>query len=76
MDIEIQRLRQVLRETPVDGLKGTIRAMINMQDQRDYFKMKEFFLNVCESFKDLPESVRLLRVEQCNEYVKAYRRGY
>ena len=59
VDFEIQKLRQLLRDAPNDGLKGTIRAMLSHSDQRDYFKLKEFFLNVCESFKELPETVNI-----------------
>jgi len=54
MDEEITNLRIQMMKDPDAGFISLIDAMIRHSEAKEYFKLKEFFIETCEGTKKLP----------------------
>lgn len=55
IDDEVINLKAKCLKDPQTGLLALFDAMAKYQDHRDFFKIKEVFVNHVDQFKELPE---------------------
>ena len=68
IDGEIMRLTKERIEDPARALRSTIISLLKNGEQKELFKLKEFFLNLCELLPELPK----LEKEEVDNFIEVF----